>query len=382
MTAGSIPDSVKEVSYLVVLMQDTRGGGPQLKSLIVDRTYHLGESLEIRASLMDAGKPVDNAQVQAVVATMNGERTRLKLSDDGRQPDALAGDGIFSARVPAFRKPGDYVVSISASRSGVHGKFDFKRTTGEQLVVSRSRSHVNGRFRDFCRDTNGDGLFDELVIEVGVSVTDRATLGLRGMLFDRKGQLLDGGALPRSVDPGERMLEIRYPTELLYRSGEPGPFLLDTLRLYEMEEAWIAPLEVRSHAYRTKAYPRDAFRHEQILLNGQVMARGVDKNANGLFEVLVIELGVDIDYAGDYGWNVLLGSGDDLDAGFVQGSGNCELRKGSNTLHFEFPGACISRMPDRGGYVLASLYLGLGHIGPTPKGGAEICVHGPVDPDP
>jgi hypothetical protein len=380
VTAQSVPDSVPEVSYWVTLIQDTEGQGPVLRSLIIDRTYHHGEPLELRASLLEEGRPVEGAQVEANVGPVDGENARLTLNDDGRSPDALARDGVFSARVPVLQNPGYYMVAFSASRSGIEGKPDFKRVVGDEVVVSRSRSRFNGHFRDFARDTNGDGMFDELVIEVGVHVTDRTALGLRGMLFDRKGTLHDGGHPSEPLEPGERTLELTYPTKFLYEAELAGPLLLDTLRLFEEEEGWIVPLEERTGVYRTSEYSRSDFRYEKIVLNGEVDARGVDTNGNGLFEFLLIEVGVDIDYPGNYAWHALLGSGDDLGAGFVQGNERGPLKKGSNRLRFEFPGACIARMTDKRGYVLESLYVGLLTLGKPPADAPKNAFTGPRIP--
>jgi hypothetical protein len=191
------------------------------------------------------------------------------------------------------------------------------------------------------------------------------------MLFDEQGRLHDGGALPAVFEPGERMLELTYPTEFLYKAGATGPFVLDTLRLFEHAEGWIAPLEYRSGAYRTQSYGRAAFRYEKILLNGEVEARGADTNGDGQFENLVVEIGVEIDFPGLYGWHAVLASGKPQFAWSgtsTQGGEQGQLRQGSNRVRLEFPGACIHAMPDRGGYYLAVFGLSLLHRGEPPKG--------------
>lgn len=164
-----------------------------------------------------------------------------------------------------------------------------------------------------------------------------------------------GGTAPRTYEPGKRTLELRYPTRWLYESGDTGAFVLDTLRLFKERGGFLyAGLEERRKAYRTRAYTRGEFQHEKILLNGEVDAHPVDTNGNGKFDLLVVEVGIDIDFAGDYSWQGMLANRNEFAQGWIaSGSERGRLPRGSNRLKLTFPSGCIARSVDGRGYWLS-----------------------------
>jgi hypothetical protein len=366
--AGAFPDTLPRAAYQLKLLQNTGQRGPQLRVLLSDSTRHKGDPIDIRASLLEGGKPVPGARVHAGIGMEGGPGQLLQLLDDGRTPDVKAGDGIYSGRIARLDATGFATASISAMRRDVKGLPDFDRADEQHFVVSQSRSRLSGTIRDFPRDADGDGLNEEIVFVVGVSVTDPTTLRLMGTVKDSKGRDVWSMGKDTRLESGTHELELVCDTEYLAKTNAPGPLALDTLRLYEIET--LAELDKTTPHYRTRAYTRGELMHDAIRLEGSGRARGVDLDHDGKFDVLEAELPIDIRYPGNY-----------LCAGALKNEGKELLQlnvrqdfvEGRNTMRLRFPGSCLASDNDKADYAFSGIYVGYsqmpGDTKPSPRYG-------------
>jgi hypothetical protein len=366
--AGAFPDTVEHAGYQLTLLQDTGGRGPQLRVLLADSTRHRGDPIDVRVSLLEDGRPVPGARVQAAVGPDDGPNQVLQLLDDGRMPDVKAGDGIYSGRVARLDGRGFASAEIGATRRGVKGLPDFDREAKVNFQISESRSRLTGKIRDFPRDADGDGLNEEIVFAVGVFVTDATSLKVMGTVRDSEGREVWSGGKDARLEPGTRELELACDTEGLATTNAPGPLVLDSLRLFETET--YADLDMSVPHYRTRPYSKGELMHDAIRLEGSGRAHGVDLDHDGRFDVLEAELPIDIRYPGNY-----------LCAGLLENEGKRLLQanvrqdfvEGRNTMRLRFPGSCVASANAKADYSFSGIYVGYykepGDTKPSPRYG-------------
>jgi len=368
--ANALPDSVPSVVYQLKLIQNTEGKGPQLTSLVSEEPRHRGDPLEVRASLLENGKPVPGVRVQAMVGGEGQEDVppvRLNLLDDGRSPDVHANDGVYSARVERIEFSGFGVVDIEASRRGASGLPDFDRSVEGHFQVSASRSRLTGSIRDVARDEDHDGLNESIVFLVGVRVTDRANLRLLGTVHDSKGKEVYSFGEAKDFEPGEHDLELRCRTDDM-KSPAPGPLTLDSLTLYE--EQTYAELDHATPRYKTRPYAARELMHDAIrIVDGNGTAKGIDLDGDGKFDALDVEIGIEIRFPGTYYCTGDLQIGDDR---LSKADVRVPFVEGRNVLKFRFPGACIVSSRSAASYRIGGIYVGYNNPGdgkPSPRYG-------------
>jgi hypothetical protein len=366
MIVHSMPDSVAEIDYVLEIAQNTGERGPVLHSLIPDRTYHRGEIVPVRVSLLEGRLPVTGAKLNAAAGFAGREAEEFLLRDDGVSPDSLSGDGIYSGVLPRLASDGIYQLAVFASRDAASGAPAFQRTIEQTLRVSRTASHLTGKYSDFTRDTDHDGTPDELVIGVGVHVTEPGVIGVMGSLSGANCPAQYGRVDPRLLPAGDQVLELSYSLKDLSRQCGAGSFQLDELTLFE-EKSMDAPLIVLDQpphpVYRTRNYTADELIYESIQPTGEATVQGIDEDRDGKFEYLAVDMPVILRLDGTYAWAVLLERDGEIAS---QGSGISPLPKGRSVMRFLFPGSCLAKAPEGGQYVLRDFSMNYAPTGPHP----------------
>jgi hypothetical protein len=153
-----------------------------------------------------------------------------------------------------------------------------------QMPSSFSSPHT-----DFGRDTDGDGLFDELVISVSVNVT------IPG-LYSISGELLHNDTFGLSYEAGLQNVELSYGSLSIYSYGFDGPYEA-SLELVAMVPWWIV---LDSDSYNTSAYLWTDFDPPPAVFAPPHSDRAVDDDGDGYFEYLVVDAAVNVLEAGYY----------------------------------------------------------------------------------
>jgi hypothetical protein len=306
--------------------------------------------------------------VAVEVGTDEGPGQSLRLLDDGKAPDVTARDGVFSGRLDRFAEAGLTTASFSAMRRGMEGQPDFERTAEIHFAVSESRSRLTGIIRDVPRDADGDGLNEYIVFVAGVDVTDATTLQLMGTVRDSEGREVWCGGERTPLEAGSHELELLCGTEGMTGTRSQTWFVLDSLALAESKS--YATLDQTAPDYRTRPYSPGELLAEAIRVVDPGKATGVDLDRDGLFDMLDVEIPIDIRFPGNY---LCTGS---LDCGGVEladGQVRQDLVEGRNTLRLRFPGSCIASRDAKGRYKFADIYVGYysetGDKRPRPRAG-------------
>ncbi|MEM4265444.1 MAG: hypothetical protein QW505_06680, partial [Thermoplasmata archaeon] len=200
---------------------------------------------------------------------------------------------------------------------------------------------------DFGVDTNGNGLYNVLVLNVSVYVMAAGGLWVIGQLFDGGMNLIDSTYNYADLDTGAQMLTLSFSSMAIYVNGADGPYLI-TLSLYDT--SW-GLLDNDTHM--TNAYLYTEF-EKPSQIEPPYSDYVEDTNGNGLHDWLIIEFNVNITTAG---WYHVSGDLYDGSLNWISYADDyVYLGIGVHTLTLSYPGPSIYLSAADGPYLI---YLNL-----------------------
>jgi hypothetical protein len=350
VTALTVDDPSGNLAYAATV--ELSDPSVRLDAEAVPDSLAAGQPLVLRASVTDAGTPLLGAGVEARVALPDGSDEVVTLYDDGSGDDLTAGDGVYTGAVSDTSLAGLYRTAVRADGLTSAGSA-FSRSAFALATVSRSTTSLTGGYRDFGRDTDGDGLFNELVVEADLAVTDAGDYRLFAELADSAGNRRTA-SVPVSLPAGTATVELSFDGESIYSSRVDGPYTLQVVRLAEDDGSNLLPLQEATGVHATAAYSYRQFQHAPIALTGRGTSVGVDLDGNGLFDRLDVSVEVEVDDAGFYQWSARLLDANRTEIGFAAGSA---FFSASGDLLFRFAGERIGRNGVDGPYLVTDLLL-------------------------
>lgn len=188
--------------------------------------------------------------------------------------------------INASRVSGPYVVNLTLGTfendihvTGPYNHLDFE----EPPAIVLAPPHV-----DYGLDTDGNGLYDYLVIEVSVSVTKTGSYGFYAAMSCCDVYVDE----IRSLDAGLQLVPLLLEGFMINISEADGPY---ELWLYVSGEgAW------DSEAYMTGSYGHLDFESPPASLTRSHVDFGLDRDEDGLFNYLVLEVDIQVWEQGRY----------------------------------------------------------------------------------
>ncbi|NPV62189.1 MAG: hypothetical protein HPY61_06085 [Methanotrichaceae archaeon] len=119
-----------------------------------------------------------------------------------------------------------------------------------------SGARLNGSYRDYGLDIDGDGFYDYLAVEVGLDVFRAANYSLQGFLTSANGTRLVWAMGGGWFRPGSHIIPLDFDGKFLWGSKADGPYYLQNLTLLE-GDSYVEGLECedgRMMAYSTGPY--------------------------------------------------------------------------------------------------------------------------------
>jgi uncharacterized repeat protein (TIGR01451 family) len=315
---------------------------------------HAGETLRFFGTLEQAGAPLTGASVIARVALPDGTMRDVELHDDGADGDAGADDGIYTGALANTTLHGTYRIAFNAGRDATSGAAAFSREDFTIATVSRSTSTISGPFRDFGLDTDGDGFFNQLVVETGVNATAAGDYRLLAVLTDAAGNTHNTSVL-LNLSAGQNTVPLRFDGESIFNNRVNGPYRLTSVVLSEEGDLDVLPVDVRSDVHQTAGYNFRQFQHDALNLTGEGTTTGIDTDGNGLFNLLRVGVRVEVIRAGFYSWSARLADRNGTELGFAAGSGF--FSSGLNTMNLTYNGLRIGQNGVDGPYFIRGLIL-------------------------
>jgi len=226
-------------------------------SVSTDGEWHRrGQEIIITATLASPAGPVTEAAVEAEVFKSDVSTQVISLLDDGAHHDQAAGDGMYGGVYSDADVGGYYPFFVSA-----HGTWqgrEFERGAEMLVPVSSQSASLAGTYADRGQDTDGDGRYERLLVDVGVEVTQASEFALAGTLVDSRGDEIVSTVACASLDIGLHVMTLPFDGALLRAHGTAGPYRLDQVILMDVSGAAIE-VDEANNVYMAGGYDYDDF---------------------------------------------------------------------------------------------------------------------------
>ncbi len=230
--------------------------GPSLKLATDKEWYQQNETIVITGTLADGLTPVIGAVVEADIARPDNTADRITLYDDGDHNDGAAKDGIYGNSYYETNVGGNYLIVGSAT--GVWNAADFARGDEVTIAVSPQSASLAGNYSDQAQDIDGDGRYENLTVNVGITVTTASTVTLSASLLSAETDEVDTATETSFLNIGLQTLSLVFDGNAIYRSGVDGPYLLTHVVLVDDSMASVK-LDEAHNVHTTQAYHHTEF---------------------------------------------------------------------------------------------------------------------------
>lgn len=280
-------------------------------------------------------------------------QTDVNLSAGTRQLTTT----VLGARIYQSGLDGPYQVRVDAVAVADSGTFyDQAPYGGVDLATTSTMlhtdfeppwAHLGSPITDSGVDTNGNGLYDFIVIHVPIVVVSRGPVQVSAYLQAGLGfgsiYLAAPSLEPRVLDPGTHTWDLRVGASMLRTSQQDGPyhgFLYLTLPGLE---------NYNSTAYTTQYYSSNQFDWPSASLGSRVVeGTGLDTNGDGRADFYDFQIPVEVRTAGDYAVSLALYPGSFPWQSVSGALRLVRLMPGSQVVDLRISGVAMSRMNPTG----------------------------------
>ena len=315
-------------------------------------TYMTGDAVTVYADIKEneSGTAIIDATVTATIVLPDKSTQAVSLFDDGTHGDVTASDGRYTNNAFVASAVGEYTVNVHAT--GSFSGSTFSRDRDLSFKAIESGIQFDGTVNTNVEDLDADGYYDNLIVELGVSVIKPGKFTAVGSLYDSTGKVIQANNVTVDMGAGSNTMQIRFSGKLIRKNGIDGPFTVKDLIL--LNENGDREAE-DSKEYSTNAYSFEAFEREDILLTKTNADEGVDTNSNSLYDYLRVTLGVDVEQSGTYEFNARLLDSDGNE--IVWATGSVNLGVGAGNIILDFRGQNIRRSLNNGPYTVTDLSI-------------------------
>jgi hypothetical protein len=173
--------------------------------------------------------------------------------------------------------------------------------------LSNGDSSLTGNYNDYGVDTDGDGKYNYLAIDVEVDAAQSGYYeiyveGLNSTLYNYVS--VYNTTIIEDLSIGVHNVTVYLSGESIYDEGVDGPYTVNYVELY-FDNITEIIIDESDYMYTTQSYLYTDFDAPgevtpEPYLTDEYSDYGVDLNSNGKYEYLVIEVGFNATYAGEY----------------------------------------------------------------------------------
>lgn len=299
-----------------------------------------------------------NYRINGQLSDVNGSAIVLSSTDThlevGDQAITLKFDGI-QIRRHEIDAPYNYNLILSDESDNLCDyKYDITTSAYNYTDFEKSSADILGNYSDCGTDTDGNGLYNYLTINVDINVSTAGIYNLKGDLYTANGNYIGSAINYTYLNPGIQTSQLNLEGQAIERHGVNGSYYLKDLFIRENEH----PLDYRHEVCKTGAYNHTDFDAPLAEFTSDYADYGIDTDGDGLYDYLTIDVGVNVITAGDYsvlGW-LYDANGSEIVWSIDYGS----LDVGNHTMHLDFDGKTIQMHGVDGPYYLKDLMLSSG----------------------
>jgi hypothetical protein len=208
-------------------------------------------------------------------------------------------------------------------------------------------------YADAGKDTGSDGLFDQLNIDVGVTIHQPGTYSLVGWLYDNEGNQIPGASASVAFNASGTK-KLTFDGQSIRWSRKDGPYVLHLIEVRDSSENQVA---AAVDAYTTTTYTANQFGPAPVAaIDATTYAdAGLDADSDGLYDYLRVQLAVAPSEAGTYQLLATLRTQDRRYLAGVDVSFN--LTSTTKLINLDFPGGLMRTLQADGPYRVESVSL-------------------------
>jgi len=315
--------------------------------------YMEGATVQLEARPVTGTETILGAQIIGQDEAPDGTLTAISLLDDGAHADDAADDGLYARQIVAAQ-PGMHRVATTATGILPSG-IAYMRQSRAAYDVLPASAHFTGVYADAATDDDADGLYDSLVITSTVHLDRAGDYEVIGWLSTPSGQELSSDVATLSGNAGDTLdVPLWYDSEQLIEREGDGPFVLSRITLIDRSVDLQA--DSASDVYTTTSYSNLDFSGWEARLAGAIFDEGIDTTGTGGYDVLRVDVPLEVRRSGNYTVTVDLQTGPGATVGTYPAS-LVASTPGTYTVTVDYDGALIAAAGDDGHYVLRSLVV-------------------------
>jgi len=294
----NILQASNETSYIV---SNQTNSTVQLSYHTAQTTYQPGDLITLEAVLSNGSTPYTGVTFAGLVTHPDDSTTTLTFYDDGSHGDVTSNDGIYTTQFTASSTNGYAVIDLNATKGNM------VRISEASIAITTQTAQFQQVTSESTQDANGNGLYDSLNLAMSINVIESGHFEFQGTLVDGDGQTVATGyfstlmAGTGTLPTGLQTITLDFDGNQIYQHGINGPYTLTNLTIFDVTEN---ALEVDSinNVYTTAAYQIDQFERPMIALtDGSELP--IDYDSNGRYDVLQINLDIEVVHSGSYDAN-------------------------------------------------------------------------------
>jgi len=190
----------------------------------------LGESVKIAATVEVNDKPFSGAQVEARLRRLGDEDEEAE-SRGTPLPEVGAGryEGVLDTSVAG-------VFTIIGVARGTISGYAFERGFAvDHLDVIPETVRLLGAVSANPMDTNGNGLYDNLTVELDVELLHAGRYLIGADLNDEEGSSVAGSPTLLNLGAGRRTIRLVFPGKEIVKQGRDGPYRLSKVFVSDLD---------------------------------------------------------------------------------------------------------------------------------------------------
>ncbi len=318
--------------------------------------YPSGKAISLGIIAVDGNVPILNYSIDATVFKPSDTMftpINVNFKDDGVSPDTSAKDGLYTATLNPS-EPGLFQINAVLTGTSLSTGLPFQRTASSTFRVVLQHASLDGTFSDHGVDDNGNGLFDRIIISSDISIVDAGRYNVSVLLTADNGSVVSGNVV-KDLSVGHYKLDVSFTSEEIKRLGVPGPYHVSQIQAEWLQSGVADITDVVYDLGDTLPYTMNQFERGPIEISGSSNDYGIDTNGNSKYDLLQVNVNVNVLASGFYQWSARLVDSNGNEIGLASKSGM--LNTGNNAIGLSFDGKKIGLNGQNGPYVLRDLLI-------------------------